>query len=126
MKNNIVGWFEIPVINMERALKFYETILKIKLTPTKILEYEMALFPEIEGGLGTPGALMMHQSFIPSDKGVLIYFTPPSGNLANELSRVEAAGGTVLQQKALITEEIGYWGVFLDTEGNRIGIHSRK
>jgi uncharacterized protein len=126
MKNNIVGWFEIPVINLERAIKFYETILEIKLTPTKILEYEMALFPEIEGGLGTPGALMMHKSFIPSDKGVLIYITPPSGDLANELSRVEAAGGTVLQQKALITEEIGFWGVFLDTEGNRIGIHSRK
>ena len=86
----------------------------------------MALFPEIEGGLGTPGALMMHNTFIPCDKGVLIYITPPSGDLANELSKVEAAGGILLQQKALITEEIGYWGVFLDTEGNRIGIHSRK
>jgi uncharacterized protein len=126
MKNNIVGWFEIPVTDMERAIRFYETILDIKLTPTKILTYEMALFPEIEGGLGTPGALMMHESFIPSDKGVLIYITPPSGDLANELSKVEAAGGIILQQKELITQEIGYWGVFIDTEGNRIGIHSRK
>src|SRR5665647_3197033 len=126
MKNNIVGWFEIPVINMERAIRFYETILDIKLTRTKILSYEMALFPEIEGGLGTPGALMLNKSFIPSDKGVLIYITPPSGDLANELSKVDAAGGIVLQEKALITEEIGYWGVFLDSEGNKIGIHSRK
>lgn len=126
MKNNIVGWFEIPVINMERAIRFYETILDIKLTRTKILSYEMALFPEIEGGLGCSGALMLHKDFIPSKEGVLIYITPPSGDLANELSKVDAAGGIVLQEKALITEEIGYWGVFLDTEGNRIGIHSRK
>lgn len=126
MKNNIVGWFEIPVTNMDRAIRFYETILEIKLTPTKILTYEMALFPEIVDGLGTPGALMLHKTFIPSDKGVLIYITPPSGDLAFELSKVDVAGGIVLQEKELITEEIGYWGVFLDTEGNRIGIHSRK
>ena len=86
----------------------------------------MALFPEIESGLGTPGALMKHKNFIPSKEGVLIYITPPSGDLANELSKVEAAGGIVLQQKELITQEIGYWGLFLDTEGNRIGIHSKK
>jgi len=87
----------------------------------------MAMFPEMEGGLGCAGALMLqNKDFIPSKEGVLIYITPPSGDLSYELSRVEAAGGIVLQQKDLITEEIGYWGVFLDTEGNRIGIHSRK
>ena len=126
MKNNIVGWFEIPVTNMERATNFYETILDTKLTPAKVLAYQMASFPEIENGLGSSGALMLHKDFIPSREGVLIYLSSPSGDLANELSKIDKAGGTVLQEKDLITEEIGYWGVFLDTEGNRTGIHSRR
>jgi predicted enzyme related to lactoylglutathione lyase len=49
-----------------------------------------------------------------------------SGDLDNELSRVEAAGGRVLQKKTLITKEIGYMAVLLDTEGNRVALHSRR
>ena len=56
MKNNIVGWFEIPVKDMDRAIGFYETILEIKITKASVLDYELAMFPEIEGGLGCPGA----------------------------------------------------------------------
>jgi predicted enzyme related to lactoylglutathione lyase len=55
-----------------------------------------------------------------------VYFTAFSGDLSEELSRVEGAGGKVLRDKTLITEEIGYMGIFCDTEGNRIAIHSRK
>jgi predicted enzyme related to lactoylglutathione lyase len=58
--------------------------------------------------------------------GVLIYYTAKSGDLDNELSRVETAGGKVLQPKTLIKEDIGYMAVFLDTEGNRIALHSRQ
>ena len=56
---------------------------------------------------------------------MLIYFTAQSGDLSNELEKVEPAGGKVLMQKKLITEDIGYMGLFIDTEGNRIAIHSR-
>lgn len=126
MKNNIVGWFEIPVENMERAMKFYETVLDIKLERHQFGQEDMAWFPFIETGLGASGSLVKHTEYKPSDKGVLIYITPPSGDLSNELSRVEKAGGKVLLEKKLITEDIGYMGLFLDTEGNRIGIHSRK
>jgi hypothetical protein len=56
----------------------------------------------------------------------LIYLTSPSGDLKVELDRVDQAGGRVLEQKKLITEEIGYMGLFLDSEGNRIAMHSHK
>lgn len=128
MKNNIAGWFEIAVADMERAVKFYETVLGVTLQRQQMGPLDMAFFPwiEEEGASGASGALVQHSEFYkPSTDGTLIYFTPPSGDLKNELSRVEAAGGKVIQEKTLITEEIGYMGVFLDTEGNRMAIHSR-
>lgn len=126
MKYNMVGWFEIPVADMERAIKFYETVMGVKFDRQAMGPLDMAFFP-MEEGMGASGALVYHAEwYAPSMDGVLIYFTPPSGDLANELGRVEAAGGKVLQEKTLITEEIGYMGLFIDTEGNRLGIHSRK
>jgi predicted enzyme related to lactoylglutathione lyase len=127
MNNNIVGWFEIPVINMERAIRFYETVLDMKLTPTRILTYEMAMFPFTEGSPGCSGALMVqNDNFKPGRDGVMIYISSPSGDVSRELERVEAAGGIVVLNKELITEEVGYWGMFMDTEGNKIGLHSYK
>ena len=57
---------------------------------------------------------------------MLIYFTSPSGDLSNELTKVESAGGKVLMPKKLITDDIGYMALCIDTEGNRIALHSRK
>ncbi|MDP4207029.1 MAG: VOC family protein, partial [Bacteroidota bacterium] len=61
----------------------------------------------------------------PSSDGTVIYFTAFSGDLNNELSRVEKAGGKILEGKKLIKEEIGYMAIILDTEGNKIALHSR-
>jgi len=127
MKNNMVGWFEIPVTNMERAIKFYETVFDIKIQREQLGELEMGWFPFVEDGLGASGSLVKHEKFYkPSTDGALVYFTPPSGDLKNELGKVEAAGGKVLMDKKLIAEDIGFMGLFLDTEGNRIAIHSRQ
>ncbi len=129
MKNNIVGWFEIAVADMDRAIKFYEAVLDIKFDRQPMGPLDMAFFPWAaeSGASGAGGALVFHNEFYkPSADGTLIYFTPPSGDLKYELARVEAAGGKVLQEKTLITEEIGYMGLFLDTEGNRVALHSSK
>jgi predicted enzyme related to lactoylglutathione lyase len=88
---------------------------------------DMAWFPWVEKGMGASGSLVHHPEYYkPSADGVIIYFTAFSGDLSIEISRVEAAGGKVLQEKKLITEEIGYMGLFIDSEGNRIALHSRK
>lgn len=126
MENNVVGWFEIPVTNMERAMKFYGSVFGFKLQREQMGPLDMAWFPWYEGLSGSPGSLVQHaEAYKPSADGVLIYFTAHSGDLSNELSRVAAAGGKVLLEKRLIAEDIGYMGLFLDSEGNRIAIHSR-
>jgi predicted enzyme related to lactoylglutathione lyase len=126
-KNNAVGWFEIPVADMDRAIAFYETVFDTKLVKLDLGTLAMALFPRVEGGTGTPGSLVRsEQHYKPSADGVLLYFTAHSGDLNNELSRVEAAGGKVLMPRRQISEEFGFMALALDTEGNRIAIHSRK
>jgi predicted enzyme related to lactoylglutathione lyase len=65
------------------------------------------------------------EHYKPSTDGVLIYFSSRTGDLADELSKIEGAGGQILVPKTLIAEDIGYMAVFLDTEGNRIALHSR-
>lgn len=127
MDKNVVGWFEIPTLDLDRAQKFYEEVLGLKLERHTMGPLEMAWFPWIEDAVGSPGSLVqMEEIFKPSPDGVQIYFTSPSGDVANELARVEAAGGKLLMGKTLISEEIGYDGLFLDTEGNRIAVHSRQ
>ena len=124
--HNVVGWFEIPVLDMERAIKFYETVFGYQLSRNRMGPVDMAWFPIIEEGIGSPGSLIHFPDvYTPSREGTVVYFTAFSGDLSEELSRVSSAGGKVLQRKTLITEEIGYYGLFLDTEGNRIAIHSR-
>lgn len=128
MAKNVVGWFEIPVKDMVRATKFYETVLDLKLTPMPMGPLDMAIFPDGDEGMGASGSLVCFPDmYKPSaSEGPLLYFTPRSGDLANELGRVQAAGGKVLIEKRLIAEGIGYMGLFEDTEGNRLAFHSQQ
>ncbi len=126
-KNNVVGWFEIPTEDMDRAVNFYETVFEFKLQREKVGELDMAWFPFNMEAYGSAGSLVFMPGFYkPSSDGVVIYLTANSGDLANELSRVEAAGGKVLMEKKQISEEHGFMGLFLDSEGNRIAMHSRE
>jgi predicted enzyme related to lactoylglutathione lyase len=127
MENNILGWFEIPVKDMERAMKFYESVFEFKMQRQKMEALDMAWFPWQEDVPGAPGSLVYHEEFYtPSDKyGVLIYLTTPSGNLNQDLGKVEKAGGKVLIPRTQISDEHGFMAVFLDSEGNRIALHSR-
>ena len=127
MKNNPVGWFEVPVTDMDRAIRFYNTVFDTELSKNLMGHLEMAWFPEAESGIGAAGSLVKYpDAYKPSMDGVLVYFTAQSGDLSIELGRVEKAGGKIVIPRRLITEEIGYMAVFIDTEGNRIALHSRK
>ena len=126
-KNNVVGWFEIPVHDMDRAVRFYETVFGLTLQRHTMGPLEMAWFPWIQTGMGAPGALVhAPDHYQPSGDGTLVYFTAHSGDLSQELSRVEGAGGKILRGKTAISEEYGFMALLVDTEGNRIAMHSRK
>jgi hypothetical protein len=126
MKKNPVGWFEIPVADMARAVKFYESVFSVRLSRIPLGPLEMALFPDSESGIGSAGSLVRNeQHYKPSADGVLIYFTAISGNVSIELERAEKAGGKILIPRKQISDEFGFMGVFLDSEGNRIAVHSR-
>ena len=124
--HNFVGWFEIPVTNMDRAISFYEKVFDIKMTRQQMGTVDMAFFPSVEKSIGSAGALVYQpDNYKPSDDGVLIYFTSFAGDVNVELSRAEVAGGKVVREKTPISPEIGHMGVFEDSEGNRIALHAR-
>jgi predicted enzyme related to lactoylglutathione lyase len=123
MNQNVVGWFEIPVTDMDRAIKFYESVFEIKLDRHVFGPLEMAWFPNVENGSGTSGSLVLNKAYTPSDKGVLIYFTARA-SVTEELARAEKAGGKILLPKSPVSENFGYMGLLIDSEGNRIALHS--
>ena len=129
MNSQMVGWFEIPVLNMERAIQFYNKVFNIEIKAQQFGPTAMGWFPfaDNQEAKGSAGTLIHNpEHYKPSDQGTLIYFTSRSGDLNDELGRIEAAGGTILKVKTQISEEHGFMGLFLDTEGNRIALHSLK
>lgn len=125
MEQNIVGWFEIPVTNMERAKDFYEKVFSIEIKIQDFGGLLMGWFPFAEGKEGISGSLVMNDAYKPSEsKGVLIYFSSTDVNI--EVGKIEDAGGKILQAKTQISPDIGYMAVCLDTEGNRFALHSRS
>ena len=121
----LVGWFEIPVRNMDRAMAFYGSVFNTELSRQDLDGFKMAFFPMLESSTGAGGSLVeAGDNYTPSHEGTLVYFS--CEDLDHELSRVKKAGGKVLQSKTEISPEYGYMGLFEDTEGNRVALHSNK
>lgn len=120
---NAINWFEIPATDLERASKFYETIFDCSLIPMDMPNnLRMRMFPVEEGTTG--GALCHHPEFYkPSSDGPVLYL---NGNpdLQLVLDRITDAGGTIIMPKTEIDPQIGYMAMFIDSEGNRIALHS--
>ena len=129
MKTNVGCWFEIPVENMDRAVKFYETVFNFKIDVQNFGVLLMGWFPfaKDKNAPNSGGSLIYNPDhYKPSVNGALIYFASQTDDVNDELSRVENAGGKLIVKKTQITEEIGYMGAFIDSEGNRIAVHSKK
>jgi predicted enzyme related to lactoylglutathione lyase len=122
---NAISWFEIPTTDLGRAQKFYETIFEMQLVPLETANFKMRMFPVEDPMNGIGGALSYAEGFYkPSTTdGPLIYL---NGNPDVQiiLDRIENAGGKIIVPKTEISPEYGYMAVFIDTEGNRIALHS--
>lgn len=121
---NMIAWFEIPAADLDRARKFYETVLGVALQEMSLAnQLRMAVFPVEAGAVG--GALCQHPGFYrPSHDGTLVYLNGDP-DLQLVLGRVASAGGRVIVPKTQISPEHGYMAVFEDSEGNRVALHSR-
>ena len=117
--HNVLNWFDIPVTNLDRAIRFYGDILGIELQRYGTSTIEGALF--LVDGLG--GTLLLGEGFIPSHQGSVVYLNG-GADLNTVLERVSDAGGKVLLEKTMIPGNRGYFAYFEDTEGNRIGLQS--
>jgi len=126
---NPVNWFEISVEDMDRARKFYSHVFQTEITdmPTDNMgevysTMQMANFPmTMQAAPNAAGALVKSQWHKPAQNGTLVYFHCNDCNDA--LSRVEEAGGKVVMPKSTLGQ-FGFAGVFQDSEGNTVGVHS--
>lgn len=123
--DNAISWFEIPATDIDRAQQFYETVFQIKMQPMDFQSTKMRMFPIDDPMKGIGGTIIDSGGFHkPSaTDGPLIYLNG-NPNVQIFLDRVEAAGGKIMVPKTEISPEYGYMAVFLDTEGNRVALHS--
>lgn len=128
---NALTWFEIPVKDMDRARKFYETILDVKmeLLPTdKDSTEETVFFPRLPDTVMAlsgilSGALVKAERLTPSQSGPLIYLNA-SPSIQTVIDKVEPAGGKIIKPRTKIPA--GYIAVFIDTEGNQLALHAAE
>jgi predicted enzyme related to lactoylglutathione lyase len=118
---NAATWFELPATDLARAQRFYEAVLGAKLRPEKFAGMDMAIFPYQEG---VGGALVHDARFRPSADGAVVYLAV-EGSLDACVRRVEEAGGKVVLPKTDIGDP-GFIALVLDSEGNRVGLHSPR
>lgn len=130
MKENLNFLFEIPVKIMERAIRFYETVFNIKLARQEMKyptgNVDMACFPETEEQPGSGGALIHQSDKIVSPGDILIFLHSRAQNIDQELARVEKEGGVIITPKTFVSKIVGYMATFIDSEGNKVSLISRK
>jgi hypothetical protein len=120
---NAVGWFEIPVTDLERAIKFYESVFGIKLSRNEMGPLKMAWFTWTEDAMGAAGSLVKADGYTPSHAGTLVYMTVD--DIDKTLAKINASGGKTLLPRMAIGE-YGFIAHFQDSEGNRVALHSES
>lgn len=117
---NQVVWFDLPVVQLERAVQFYSKVLNCELQIEELPMMRMAVLPHEKNDVA--GCLYESDIHKPSVDGVLIYFNV-EGRLCDAVQAAVDNGGQVLQPKHEIGPH-GYRALVLDSEGNRIALHS--
>lgn len=116
-------WIEIPVKDIERAMKFYQAVFELQ--PTEVMKEDVrttTTLTDTSGGGGIGISLNQTDHFEPSDKGVLVYLNTGE-DLTDHLNRIEPAGGKVVEPKTSMGVA-GDYATFMDTEGNVLALYS--
>lgn len=122
---NAINWFEIPAIDIKRAQGFYEGIFDIKMeSMPDMMNMKMTGFPMNMDSGKVSGALVASDFHQPSAEGTLIYLNA-NPQIQTIIDRIEEFGGKIVMPRTEISPEIGYMAFFIDTEGNRIGLHAQ-
>ena len=118
---NLISIFEIPAKDFARAVNFYQTILDISIEEIDMDGVLMGLFPGDDNSVS--GSVIKGSDYKPSADGVIIYLNGGE-NLQVVLDKVEANNGRIIIPKTQISPEAGFYALFIDTEGNKLGLHS--
>jgi predicted enzyme related to lactoylglutathione lyase len=118
---NVPAWFEIPTDDLDRAQRFYETILTQPLQRECFAGADIAVFPRGEKPNAT-GALIKLDDCRPSVQGSIVYLSV--ADLTPVLERAEREGGDTLVGRTALPAGMGYFAQFRDCEGNRVGLWS--
>ena len=121
-ETNAINWFEIPANDISRAKTFYESIFEIKMQEMEMPGMKYAMFPFDPVKAKVAGGLAQSPMHTPSLTGAIIYLNA-NPDLQKILDRIEKAGGKITMQKTSIGQN-GFMGVFIDTEGNTMALHS--
>ncbi len=123
---NALNWFEIPATDITRAKKFYGTVFGVEMQDMgEMMGMKMVSFPSEMGNGKASGALVQGDMYKPSQDGAVIYLNA-NPKIQEVVDRIESAGGKVIRPATQISPEIGYMALFIDSEGNRVALHSQN
>jgi predicted enzyme related to lactoylglutathione lyase len=120
---NLISIIEIPTSDLQRAIAFYNSILAVNIEEAEMGDVKMGILP---GGEGTVSVVLANGvDYKPTSDGSVIYLNG-GANLQTILDKVEPSGGKVIVPKTEISPEMGFFALFIDSEGNKLGLHSAK
>ncbi|TNE51983.1 MAG: VOC family protein [Bacteroidetes bacterium] len=126
MTKNAISWFEIPVLNFERAKSFYEQIFDFEMPEMDMPGIRMGILLHDRDAGGIGGAICFGDGYEPAGNAGHKVYLDGGKDLNKVLGRVESAGGKVVLPKTGIGESMGCFSLFTDTEGNTIGLYSMQ
>lgn len=120
-KHNRVVWFDIPVADLQRAADFYAKVLNINVDVENFDGWEFAV---LEHEQGNGGCLVPNAAEISSTQGIMVYFNV-NGRIQDAVDKVTELGGKIIEPIHAIGPH-GFRAIVLDSEGNRIVLHSES
>ena len=121
---NAIQNFQIPVVNFERALKFYNKILGYQLQVMETPEFKLGIF-KFDNSSGVGGSIIESKELKPSKTGTMVYLHTGT-DMETILSRVNKYGGNIFMEKNQLGPKMGFYSIIEDTEGNRVGLYSTE